>query len=258
MFLDQKIPEVCRQLWQECQTLVPAFLDQAPTLSSAVTLPIDSLIGEDDERLYYIKDGVLNEYFEGRLIMSYDEGDLVGADRLWHPKSSIYRTDFAIIVDIYDRQTIMQHILADADRSASWARYISGLSQSFHILTSHFNRQETSYHPEIRDYNEGDLIIHEGASDTEVFTLLSGSAQAMIGDTLVGEINTDEIFGAIAALTGTPRTASIIAKTDCTALVVQSDRFKNLITVRPDTVTKLVEDMARTIISCNAKIVDLS
>ena len=75
---------------------------------------------------------------------------------------------------------------------------------------------------------------------------------------MVGEINTDEIFGAIAALTATRRTASIIAKTDCTALVVQSDRFKNLITVRPDTVTKLVEDMARTIISCNAKIVDLS
>jgi hypothetical protein len=258
MFLDQKIPDECQSLWQECHTLVPLILDQAPVKSASLTLPTNSTLMPDDTSIYHIKDGTLNEYYQDQMVMSYEEGDLAGADALWHQKSTIYRADFAIVVDVYDKQEMTQHILADRERAANWARYMTCLSHSFHILTSHFNRQETAFHPELREYAEGDVIIREGDSDTEVFTLLSGSAQAMIGDTVVGEINTDEIFGAIAALTGTPRTASIIATTDCTALVVQSDRFRNLITVRPDTVTKLVEDMARTIVSCNTKIVDLS
>jgi len=258
MFVDQKIPEECLSLWQECQALVPRILDQAPVKSADLTLQTNSTIPADDSSIYLIKDGILSEYYQDRMIMNYEEGDLAGVDALWHEKSSIYRADFAIVVDVYDKQEMMQHILSDRDRSASWNRYMTCLSHSYHILTSHFNRQETAFHPQLRDYAEGDVIIREGDTDTEVFTLLSGSAKAVIGDTVVGEINTDEIFGAIAALTGTRRTASVIAKTDCTALVVQSDRFRNLITVRPDTVTKLVEDMARTIISCNTKIVDLS
>jgi signal-transduction protein with cAMP-binding, CBS, and nucleotidyltransferase domain len=258
MFLDQKIPDECKALWEECRQLVPRFLDKAQPRSTDHTITTDSTLPPDENLIYLIKDGILNEYFQDQLVLSYEEGDVAGADSLLQAKTTVYRADFAIRVDTYDKGEIMQHILADVDRTRAWMRYTSCLSQSFHILMSHFNRQETSFHPELREYAEGEVIIHQGASDSEVFTLLSGSAWAMVGDTKVGEINTDEIFGAIAALTGTPRTASIIAQSDCTALVVQADRFRNLIAVRPDTVTKLVEDMARTIVSCNEKIVDLS
>lgn len=258
MFLDQKIPDECKALWQECHQLVPRFLQGATPRSTNQTITTDSVLPQDDNLIYLITDGILNEYYQDQLILSYEDGDVAGADSLWQAKTTVLRADFAIRVDTYDKHDMIRHILGDAQRSEAWMRYLANLSQSFQILMSHFNRQETSFHPELREYAEGDVIIHEGASDSEVFTLLSGSAHAMIGDTLVGEINTDEIFGAIAALTGTPRTASIIAQTDCTALVVQADKFRNLIAVRPDTVTKLVEDMTRTIVSCNEKIVDLS
>ncbi len=258
MFLDQKIPDECKALWEECKRLVPCFLDKAPVRSSNLTVTTDTTLNPRDNLIYLIKDGILNEYFQDQMVLSYEEGDVAGADSLLQDKATDYRADFAIRVDTFDKNEIMQHILADPNRSEAWIRYLGNLSQGFQILMSHFNRQETSFHPELREYEEGDVIIHEGASDSEVFTLLNGSAWAMIGDTKVGEINTDEIFGAIAALTDTPRTASIVAQTDCTALVVQADRFRNLIAVRPDTVTKLVEDMARTIVSCNEKIVDLS
>lgn len=258
MFLDQQIPDSCRDLWQECHQLVPFMLAGASVQSTDTTITAGSTLPSDDNLLYLIKEGNLNEYYQDQLVMSYEEGDIVGADNLWYPKASEYTADFAIIVDTYDRQKIKQHILSSSEVSTAWMKHLACLSQSFHILTSHFNRQETSFHPELREYAEGDIIIQQGASDTEVFTLLSGSARAQIGNTVVGMIDTDEIFGAIAALTGTTRTASVIAETDCTALVVQADRFRNLIAVRPDTVTKLVEDMARTLVSANEKIVDLS
>ncbi|MDH5473810.1 MAG: cyclic nucleotide-binding domain-containing protein, partial [Gammaproteobacteria bacterium] len=117
---------------------------------------------------------------------------------------------------------------------------------------------DAEFHPEIRQYNEQDTIIEEGGTDNEVYTLLSGSADVLVKDTQVGVIKRDEIFGAIAALTGTPRTAKVVATSDCTVLVVPSDRFQDLLKKRPDTVTKLIEDMARTIVASNQKIVDLS
>ena len=257
MFLDQKVPDECKLLWQKCQELVPKFMENAPVSQDSVTIASETKL-DTQRNLYLIKEGILNEYYQDRLVMSYQEGDLVAADNLFVEKGSEYNTDFAVIVNVYKKDDIIDYIFANTERCKSWCQYLTCLSQCFHILMAHFNKQEASFNPEIREYDAGDIIINEGASDTEVFTLLSGSAQVISDETIVGKIETDEIFGAIAALTGTKRTASIVAETDCTALVVQSHHFKNLIAVRPDTVTKLIEDLARTVISCNRKIVDLS
>ena len=102
------------------------------------------------------------------------------------------------------------------------------------------------------------MIIQQGSKDNEVFTLMSGAAQVIVNDTIVGEVKRDEVFGAIAALTGTPRTATVKAASQCSVLVVPDTHFKELLKSRPDTMTKLIEDMARTIISGNEKIVALS
>ena len=258
MFLDQQIPEQCKSLWQECQRQSRIFLDGASASSTDVTIPSNSMLDCTDEFVYLIKDGIINESHSGRVIMNYEDGDLLGADCIFASKDSEFHMDFAVIVDKYNKQALLDHIYIHPERVNAWCTYLSCLSQSYQLLSAHFNKQDVAFHPQIREYSKGDILIQEGASDSEVFTLLSGTAQAMIGDTVVGEINTDEIFGAIAALTGTKRTASIVATSDCTALVVQSDRFRGLIAVRPDTVLKLIEDMARTIVSCNEKIVDLT
>lgn len=75
---------------------------------------------------------------------------------------------------------------------------------------------------------------------------------------LLTEIIRDEIFGAIAALTATVRNANVIATSDCLVMVVPSDRFQSLLASRPEMVTKLIEDMARNIVSSNEQIVNLS
>ena len=102
------------------------------------------------------------------------------------------------------------------------------------------------------------MIIEENTDGDEVFTLMTGAAKVIINNTEVGKINKDEIFGAIAALTNTRRSASIVATSDCETIVVRSDRFRGLLAARPDTVQKLINDMARTIVSCNDRIMTLS
>lgn len=87
---------------------------------------------------------------------------------------------------------------------------------------------------------------------------MSGNAQALVDDTLVGVVKCDGIFAAIAALTDTPRAAAIKAESACTVLAVPSTKFKDLLKSQPDTVANLVQYMARTIISANEKIIYLS
>ena len=122
----------------------------------------------------------------------------------------------------------------------------------------HFSHDNATVSPEFRVYKQGDVIIEEDTEGDEVFTLLSGTAKVMIKDIVVGQINRDEIFGVIAALTNTKRTASVIATSDCETVVIKSENFRDLLNTRPDTVYKLIHDMARTIVSSNNMVMDLS
>jgi len=258
MFTTDISLEECTQLWKSCAEKVAIFLLGAPVKKANLTIPSETTLNATPETVYLIKQGILKETLQGNIIIHYEDGDLVGADELFQSRDSTFTTDFAVKVDEYDTQELVKHIISDKARNEAWVYFLTGLAKSFKILIAHYKQQEIEFHPEVRNYKAGEIIIHEDATDDEVFTLLSGNALALVGETVVGEIKCDEIFGAIAALTDTPRTATIKAESDCTVLVVPSSRFKDLLTSRPDTVANLIQDMARTIISANKKIISLS
>ena len=212
----------------------------------------------NSKSVYLVKQGELFEMYDGQLILIYEKGDLVNADSLANQKASTYETDFPAIVTEYDGQEFLDAITADKTRLATWNRYLSCLLQSYQVLISHFSRQDTEYLPEFRQFKKGDVIIEENTEGDEVYTLLNGSAKVMSNDEEVGEIKKDEIFGVIAALTNTKRTATIIATTDCDTLVATSDNFRSILSTRPDIVQKLIQGMARTIVTSNERIIELS
>jgi len=115
-------------------------------------------------------------------------------------------------------------------------------------------RIEGNDYPEIRFYKSGDLIIRQGDPAEEVFTLVEGGAEVLHDLVKVGEINTGEIFGALASLGGEPRTASVVALTDCTVAVLKKDNFLALIETRPQTVEKFVKDLVSMVMDLNRKI----
>ncbi len=255
MYHTFKIPQECIQLWQECQRLIPEFISGAQAKETNLTLKAGESIDLNNNAIYLIKEGMAKEVFDGHTIVFYEAGDLMGADTITIPKTTTIENDYSIIVDEYDGEEFLEHIFSSKEKSRAWINYLSCMNQCNKILMSNFSKIDTLFYPEFQDYMEGDVIIKEGTEDDDVFTLLSGTAQVLKGDTIVGEIKTDEIFGAIAALTRTRRTASVIASSDCSTLIVQREHFRELLTSRPDTVNKLIEDMAKTIASLNEKIV---
>lgn len=71
-------------------------------------------------------------------------------------------------------------------------------------------------------YEKGDILTEEASIDRRMFILLSGLVKAIKGtkSKTLSHLNPGEIFGEISFLTDEPRTASIVAETTSTVLVI--------------------------------------
>ena len=127
----------------------------------------------------------------------------------------------------------------------------------FTTICGRLIKAESKAAPKITPYRKGAVIIEQGGEGTEVYTLLEGHADVFRDDVRVGEIAADEIFGAIAALMETPRTATVVATCDSTVLALPKKSFVELIEARPATTLKMVEGMAGAIVSLNERLVGL-
>lgn len=258
MYHNFEIPENCLDLWKICHSLIPKLLENCSPVNQDLKIVKSMPIDPKSKSIYLIKSGIISETYDGQVVVNYEQGDIIGIDGLLQEKKTCYENDFAAIVDEYDGQQLVDEIFLDKNKFLVFNQYLSCLNQSYQILMTHLNQKDVEFSPEFRHFNKGDVIIEENTNGDEVFTLMSGSAKVIVDNIEVGQIKKDEIFGAIAALTNTPRNASIVATSACETIVVKSDNFRGLLSARPDTVQQLVSDMARTIVSCNERIMHLS
>lgn len=107
------------------------------------------------------------------------------------------------------------------------------------------------------NYAAGETIIAQGDTADLVYTLIEGSADALCDGVKVGEIHQNEIFGALAVFTRQKRIASVVAKTDCTVMMVNKDDFVQLIYEQPHLSIGLIEEMAAKINELNNQLLAL-
>lgn len=259
MYSDDIIPQESQDLWQECQQLIKEIFAKAPIKNKDIKISSSTILDFNaHSSIYILKEGILKELLNGNHFINHEPGDLVGLQVFLNNKDSTIATDFAVVVDEYSLDDFLYHIASSKSRLRKWHTYLAKMQQAQQFIICDLMKDEVVFQPEIRQYEPGQKIIHQGETDDVVYTLISGSASVKVGDTQVGEVIPDEIFGAIAALTGTERTADVVADEECMVMAVPADRFQDLLSTRPETVTKLIEDMARNIVSSNEQIVSLS
>ena len=243
---------------EECAALLDKILSAVPPSSEAVQIDASQVVFPEVETrmLYVLREGVLTYHRSGRLLFYFEPGDLVGLENHFCTTDIEIRSDFAVVVDEYDSRYFFDAVAKDSDLQATWNKYLAHQLNLLTMILSSLVGEEAN--PEIRSFTVGELIIREGDSATEVYTMLEGHADVYVKDVKVGEILRDEIFGAIGALTGTKRTASVLATEGCLVLALPKSKFGELIKSRPATVEKLIEDFSRTIVSLNDKVVDLT
>ena len=93
-------------------------------------------------------------------------------------------------------------------------------------LFSSFEREalvEIIVSTELRSYDEGDIIVTEGEEGSSLFLIVGGSVKVFTrtedgGNVALAELSAGDFFGEVSLLTGRPRTATITARTEVTAI----------------------------------------
>jgi hypothetical protein len=78
--------------------------------------------------------------------------------------------------------------------------------------------------PEIRSVKKGTNLTEQGAPGDELFLLLDGVLDVVVGDEAIAEVGPGAILGERALLEGGTRTATLRALTKCTVAVARADQ----------------------------------
>ncbi|MCB0404849.1 MAG: cyclic nucleotide-binding domain-containing protein [Bdellovibrionales bacterium] len=94
----------------------------------------------------------------------------------------------------------------------------------------------------------GHTLLHEGEAGTSFYILERGTLEVLAQGKRINSITVaDEIefVGEVAALLATPRTATVIAKTEISVLYFEAGNFEKIIAAAPSLGMKLARSLAK-------------
>lgn len=88
-------------------------------------------------------------------------------------------------------------------------------------------------------FETGQTILKNGENSQHACKLVSGTAKIIRSGDVVATLSTGDYFGAIAALTGNRRAATVVASERCVVEIISKHKFKLLIQTQPDLLDKI-------------------
>jgi CRP-like cAMP-binding protein len=95
-----------------------------------------------------------------------------------------------------------------------------------------------------RTFPAGETVTREGSSGVGFFVVESGTAEVTVDGQPRGTIGPGDHFGEIALLTGSERTATIVAQSELHCYGMTTWDFKPLVETNPNIAWKLLQSMA--------------
>jgi len=102
-----------------------------------------------------------------------------------------------------------------------------------------FNHDENA-----KEYQQGVVIFEQGEPGDVMYVVIDGEVEVRLKSTTINKIGANEIFGEMALLDDSPRSASAYAKTDCKLVLVDQGKFKSLIQQDQDFAIQVMRVMA--------------
>lgn len=253
-----ELPAEFEQLAEKLKKAGALLIEGVEPLERGFVLDREAdLLKQEGDRLYVLREGFLSCALGGKQLFFYEEGDLLGYEGRCGAGIFEIKSEFAVRLDVYDTASV--RCRADSGRQALdlFEQYFLSYLAVAVFAWGEMIRQEADLSPSIAVFEAGEIIVRENSPADQVLNLVKGHAEVSVAGVKVGEVLEDEIFGALAALTDTTRTATVKASRRCEVLSLAKDNFLGLIESRPRTVLKMVQDMARTIVALNNKVVEL-
>ncbi len=112
--------------------------------------------------------------------------------------------------------------------------------------------------PDIEEYEDKDVIIREGNTDIDFFKLVHGALYVVKGGKKIAEITQPgDYFGEMAAITGEPRSASIISKGRSKIKRFPGDKLGEIIEKYPEVAKHLFTVLANRLHQTDRRLVNL-
>lgn len=208
--------------------------------------------------LHLLTEGSVSFMKDDEVLFTLEPGDVIGIEQYAGIPFGRYAHEFAVRCISIPHDVLLEKVRERRERLEHWTEFLAATAGGFAACCMELLRADKNFSPVFKNYRDGEIIVEEGTSGDDVYSLVSGHADVVFQNVKVGEVKTDEIFGALAALTGIPRTASVIATKESLVLSLKKDQFLELMKYRPSTVFKMVQTMARAVCDLNARVVALS
>ncbi len=259
MYLLGEQPAYADQLINRLQSIPAQLLDGLEPCGEPVSLErVDDLARVlPGNRLYIIDDGLLHAVVDERPLFYLQEGDLVGLRQGIDLPSCRYSSDEPLRLIPYSRTEAFRHIYASEQRQELFIQYLVGHTALLSDALARLKQPEIRPATGFQHFATGEELIHQGDEADHVFIIIEGHAEAYVAGQKVGDVQKDEIFGAMAVFTREKRSATVIASEPCTVMVIPKEQFLSLMQSNPRIAHSLIESMARRIDLLNKEVTQL-
>ncbi len=101
---------------------------------------------------------------------------------------------------------------------------------------------------QLMTYEDGEVLFHEGDQADAAFVIMDGEveilAETQSGKVVVGMLGKDQLFGELALLNSSPRSATLRAKGRLQALRIAHDMFLKLVTENPGVALEVMRQLS--------------
>ncbi len=114
-----------------------------------------------------------------------------------------------------------------------------------------------AHNPTIVNVPAGEALFREGEEGRMMYVLTTGSAEVIVNNRVVEALQHGSIVGEIGIVLPGPRSATVVATTDCEFVEVDEKRFQFLVQQTPFFATQVMRVMAERLRRINQLVVPL-
>ncbi|MEM6484745.1 MAG: cyclic nucleotide-binding domain-containing protein [Pseudomonadota bacterium] len=263
MLASVELPDDFKLLNQQFRGLVQALLDDielVPIRVEVAPTRSGNFRGFDGAKFYVVESGTITARYADRSVYLLEEGDFLFPDVTGFKDADVavyYGSEAGASLNSYSALEFMAEVFRRPTLTKLWTRVLITYCGMMLRMTAMRTEVDVVTTPGFAVYEPGEIIITQGERAQYVFNMSAGLADVLVDDVSVGIISPGEIFGAMAALTHSDRSATVRARSRCSVVKVPTSQFTDLIRNNPATIHALLTDMANSISSLNEQVVQL-
>ena len=204
--------------------------------------------------LVYIDKGIFKYYHRNKMVRLYETGDLLFTAPLAVNAECRCSSEFGAAVHLFDNKKLTAHFTAHPGDAPLFLRYFALQSALMHLLCAAYTTDDLRPDFSIKKFDPGTVIISEGAPALEIYQMIQGIAVVTVNKVQVGKVEAGEVFGEISFFTGSTRSATVTAETECIVQIMGKDDFITLASLKPSVNFAISKTLSERLVATNKKI----